>query len=221
MQDTWRTLGPAGKKLDPQINENFAKVCDELLKIKDKELDESRGIMESIIKDLRDKVIAPGEAELKFSELENLQGTNEEKKFKKAIRDFAMLQKNEKAQEKLKSYQELFEQLIEKGAAKITKELIPEFVNGKPKDAMDLNEASIRFQMFAGLDPIGPKEMVSRVKFEELKNRFTEKSVDLNEMLKEHFTNLVYSKGTAAKKESADVKKAMLKALKKVEKLIP
>ena len=169
----------------------------------------------------RDKVIAPGEAELKFSELENLQGTNEEKKFKKAIRDFAMLQKNEKAQEKLKSYQELFEQLIEKGAAKIAKELIPEFVNGKPKDAMDLNEASIRFQMFAGLDPIGPKEMVSRVKFEELKNRFTEKSVDLNEKLKEHFTNLVYSKGTAAKKESADVKKAMLKALKKVEKLIP
>jgi NAD-dependent aldehyde dehydrogenases len=209
LQDTWRTLGPAGKKLDPQINENFAKVCDELLKIKDKELDESRGIMESIIKDLRDKVIAPGEAELKFSELENLQGTNEEKKFKKAIRDFAMLQKNEKAQEKLKSYQELFEQLIEKGAAKITKELIPEFVNGKPKDAMDLNEASIRFQMFAGLDPIGPKEMVSRVKFEELKNRFTEKSVDLNEKLKEHFTNLVYSKGTADKKESADVKKAM------------
>ena len=63
--------------------------------------------------------------------------------------------------------------------------------------------------------------MVSRVKFEELKNRFTEKSVDLNEKLKEHFTNLVYSKGTAAKKESADVKKAMLKALKKVEKLIP
>ena len=221
LQDTWRTLGPAGKKLDPQINENFAKVCNELLKIKDKELDESRGIMESIIKDLRDKVIAPGEAELKFSELENLQGTNEEKKFKKAVRDFAMLQKNEKAQEKLKSYQELFEQLIEKGAAKIAKELIPEFVNGKPKDAMDLNEASIRFQMFAGLDPIGPKEMVSRVKFEELKNRFTEKSVDLNEKLKEHFTNLVYSKGTAAKKESADVKKAMLKALKKVEKLIP
>ena len=39
--------------------------------------------MESIIKDLRDKVIAPGEAEQKFIELENLQGTNEEKKFKK------------------------------------------------------------------------------------------------------------------------------------------
>ena len=221
LQDIWRTLGPAGKKLDPQINENFSKVCDELLKIKDKELDESRGLMEKIIKDLRDKAIAPGEAELKFSELENLQGTNEEKKFKKAIRDFAMLQKNEKAQEKLKSYQELFEQLIDNGSAKVAKELIPDFLNGKPNESMDLNEASIRFQMFAGLDPIGPKEMVSRVKFEELKNRFTEKSVDLGEKLKEHFTNLVYSKGTANKKESNDVKKAMLKALKKVEQLLP
>ena len=221
LQDIWRTLGPAGKKLDPQVNENFANVCDELLKIKDKELDESRGIMESIIKDLRDKVIAPGEAEQKFIELENLQGTNEEKKFKKAIRDFAMLQKNEKAQEKLKSYQELFEQLIDKGSAKVSKELIPDFINGKPKESMDLNEASIRFQMFAGLDPIGPKEMVSRVKFEELKNRFTEKSIDMNEKLKEHFTNLVYSKGTANKKELVEVKKAMIKALKKVEQLLP
>ena len=71
-----------------------------------------------------------------------------------------------KAQEKLKSYQELFEQLIDKGSAKVSKELIPDFINGKPKESMDLNEASIRFQMFAGLDPIGPKEMVSRVKFE-------------------------------------------------------
>ena len=177
--------------------------------------------MESIIKDLRDKVIAPGEAEQKFIELENLQGTNEEKKFKKAIRDFAMLQKNEKAQEKLKSYQELFEQLIDKGSAKVSKELIPDFINGKPKESMDLNEASIRFQMFAGLDPIGPKEMVSRVKFEELKNRFTEKSIDMNEKLKEHFTNLVYSKGTANKKELVEVKKAMIKALKKVEQLLP
>ena len=221
LQDIWRTLGPAGKKLDPQINENFSKVCDVLLKIKDKELDESRGLMETIIKDLRDKAITPGEAELKFSELENLQGTNEEKKFKKAIRDFAMLQKNEKAQEKLKSYQELFEQLIDNGSAKVAKELIPDFLNGKPNESMDLNEASIRFQMFAGLDPVGPKEMVSRVKFEELKNRFTEKSVDLGEKLKEHFTNLVYSKGTANKKESNDVKKAMLKALKKVEQLLP
>ena len=221
LQENWRTLGPAGKKLDPQINEKFSKVCDELLKIKDKELDESRGLMETIIKDLRDKAIAPGEAELKFSELENLQGTNEEKKFKKAIRDFAMLQKNEKAQEKLKSYQELFEQLIDNGSAKVAKELIPDFLNGKPNESMDLNEASIRFQMFAGLDPIGPKEMVSRVKFEELKNRFTEKSVDLGEKLKEHFTNLIYSKGTANKKESTDLKKAMLKALKKVEQLLP
>ena len=154
-------------------------------------------------------------------ELENLLGTPEEKKFKKAIKDFAMLQKNEKAQEKLKSYQDLFEELIEKGSDKVSKDLIPEFVNGKPSESMDLNEAAIRFQMFAGLDPIGPKEMVSRVKFEELRNRFTEKSIDMNEKLKEHFTNLVYSKGTSSKKESADVKKAMVKALKKVEQLLP
>ena len=127
----------------------------------------------------------------------------------------------EKAQEKLKSYQDLFEELIDNGSEKISKDLIPEFVNGKPDESMDLNEAAIRFQMFAGLDPVGPKEMVSRVKFEELRNRFTEKSVDLNEKLKEHFTNLVYSKGTSDKKESADVKKAMAKALKKVEELLP
>ena len=150
-----------------------------------------------------------------------MQGTDEQKKFRKAIRDFAMLQKNEKAQEKLKSYQELFEELIESGSDKVSEELIPEFVNGKPEEPMDINEASIRFQMFAGLDPVGPKEMVSRVKFEELKNRFTEKSIDMNEKLKEHFTNLVYSTGTASKKESADVKKAMIKALKKVEQLLP
>ena len=31
------------------------------------------------------------------------------------------------------------------------------------KNEMDLNEASIRFQMFAGLDPIGPKEIVSKI----------------------------------------------------------
>jgi len=68
---------------------------------------------------------------------------------------------------------------------------------------------------------VGPKEMVSRVKFEELRNRFTEKSVNLNEKLVEHFTNLIYSKGTADKKESTDVKKAMVKALKKVEELLP
>ncbi len=84
LQDKWRTLGPAGKKLDPQINEQFEKACDEFLLIKDKELDESRGIMEGIIKQLRDKAIAPGEAEQQFAELENLQGTQEEKKFKKA-----------------------------------------------------------------------------------------------------------------------------------------
>ena len=221
LQDHWRTLGPAGKKLDPEINQKFEQVCDEFLRIKDKELDESRGLMDIIIKDLRDKKVAPGEAEQRFMELENLLGTPEEKKFKKAIKDFAMLQKNEKAQEKLKSYQDLFEELIEKGSDKVSKDLIPEFVNGKPSESMDLNEAAIRFQMFAGLDPIGPKEMVSRVKFEELRNRFTEKSIDMNEKLKEHFTNLVYSKGTSSKKESADVKKAMVKALKKVEQLLP
>ena len=221
LQDHWRTLGPAGKKLDPEINLQFETVCDTFLKIKDKELDESRGLMDAIIKDLRDKKVSPGEAEQKFLELENLQGTQEEKRFKKAIKDFAMLQRNEKAQEKLKSYQDLFEELIDKGSEKISKDLIPEFVNGKPAESMDLNEAAIRFQMFAGLDPVGPKEMVSRVKFEELRNRFTEKSIDLNEKLKEHFTNLVYSKGTSDKKESADVKKAMAKALKKVEELLP
>ena len=221
LQDHWRTLGPAGKKLDPEVNLKFETACDEFLKIKDKELDESRGLMDVIIKDLRDKKIAPGEAEQKFVELENLQGTAEEKKFKKAIKDFAILQKNEKAQEKLKSYQDLFEELVDKGSEKISKDLIPEFVNGKPSESMDLNEAAIRFQMFAGLDPVGPKEMVSRVKFEELRNRFTEKSVDMGEKLREHFTNLVYSKGTSSKKESADVKKALVKALKKVEQLLP
>ena len=221
LQDHWRTLGPAGKKLDPEVNLKFETACDEFLKIKDKELDESRGLMDVIIKDLRDKKIAPGEAEQKFVELENLQGTAEEKKFKKAIKDFAMLQKNEKAQEKLKSYQDLFEELVDKGSEKISKDLIPEFVNGKPSESMDLNEAAIRFQMFAGLDPVGPKDMVSRVKFEELRNRFTEKSVDMGEKLREHFTNLVYSKGTSSKKESADVKKALVKALKKVEQLLP
>ena len=221
LQDHWRTLGPAGKKLDPEVNLKFETACDEFLKIKDKELDESRGLMDVIIKDLRDRKIAPGEAEQKFVELENLQGTAEEKKFKKAIKDFAMLQKNEKAQEKLKSYQDLFEELVDKGSEEISKDLIPEFVNGKPSESMDLNEAAIRFQMFAGLDPVGPKEMVSRVKFEELRNRFTEKSVDMGEKLREHFTNLVYSKGTSSKKESADVKKALVKALKKVEQLLP
>ena len=221
LQDQWRTLGPAGKKLDPEINKIFDDECNKFLMVKDKELDESRGLMEEIIKLLRDKQLAPSEAEEKFKELENLQGTQEEKKFRKAIKDFAMLQRNEKAQEKLKSYQDLFEELIDNGSDKISKDLIPEFVNGKPKESMDLNEAAIRFQMFAGLDPVGPKEMVSRVKFEELRNRFTEKSVDMNEKLKEHFTNLVYSKGTSDKKESADVKKAMVKALKKVEELLP
>ena len=189
--------------------------------IKDKELDESRGLMENIIKGLRDKQIAPNEAEENFKELENLKGTQEEKKFRKAMKDFAMLEKNEKAQEKLKNYQELIEQLFDTGPEKITKELIPEFVNGKPGELMDVNEASIRFQMFAGLDPVGPKEMVSKIKFEELRNRFAEKNIDQNEKLKEHFTNLVYSKSSKKSQDSSDVKKAMLKALKKVETLLP
>ena len=221
LQDQWRTLGPAGKKLDPEINKIFDDECNKFLKVKDKELDESRGLMEEIIKLLRDKQLAPSEAEEKFKELENLQGTQEEKKFRKAIKDFAMLQRNEKAQEKLKNYQELIEQLFDSGPEKITKELIPEFVNGKPGELMDVNEASIRFQMFAGLDPVGPKEMVSKIKFEELRNRFADKNIDQGEKLREHFTNLVYSKSPKNKQDSADVKKAMLKALKKVETLLP
>ena len=221
LQDQWRTLGPAGKKLDPEINKIFDEECNKFLMVKDKELDESRGLMEEIIKLLRDKQLAPSEAEEKFKELENLQGTLEEKKFRKAIKDFAMLQRNEKAQEKLKNYQELIEQLFDSGPEKITKELIPEFVNGKPGELMDVNEASIRFQMFAGLDPVGPKEMVSKIKFEELRNRFADKNIDQGEKLREHFTNLVYSKSPKNKQDSADVKKAMLKALKKVETLLP
>ncbi|MDA9715832.1 DUF349 domain-containing protein [Bacteroidota bacterium] len=221
LQDQWRTLGPAGKKLDPEINKIFDDECNKFLMVKDKELDESRGLMEEIIKLLRDKQLAPSEAEEKFKELENLQGTQEEKKFRKAIKDFAMLQRNEKAQEKLKNYQELIEQLFDSGPEKITKELIPEFVNGKPEELMDVNEASIRFQMFAGLDPVGPKEMVSKIKFEELRNRFADKNIDQGEKLREHFTNLVYSKSPKNKQDSADVKKAMLKALKKVETLLP
>ena len=41
--------------------------------------------------------------------------------------------------------------------------LIPSFVNGKPSESMDLNEATIRFQMFAGLDPVRPKEWPQRL----------------------------------------------------------
>ena len=221
IQEQWKTLGPAGKKLDPEVNKIFEDECNKFLMIKDKELDESRGLMENIIKGLRDKQIAPNEAEENFKELENLKGTQEEKKFRKAMKDFAMLEKNEKAQEKLKNYQELIEQLFDTGPEKITKELIPEFVNGKPGELMDVNEASIRFQMFAGLDPVGPKEMVSKIKFEELRNRFAEKNIDQNEKLREHFTNLVYSKSSKKSQDSSDVKKAMLKALKKVETLLP
>ena len=221
IQEQWKTLGPAGKKLDPEVNKIFEDECNKFLMIKDKELDESRGLMENIIKGLRDKQISPNEAEENFKELENLKGTQEEKKFRKAMKDFAMLEKNEKAQEKLKNYQELIEQLFDTGPEKITKELIPEFVNGKPGELMDVNEASIRFQMFAGLDPVGPKEMVSKIKFEELRNRFAEKNIDQNEKLREHFTNLVYSKSSKKSQDSSDVKKAMLKALKKVETLLP
>ena len=157
------------------MNKQFEDHCNEFLLIKDKELDESRGIFEAILKDLRDKNITPGEAEQKFTELENLQDQPEAKKFKKAIKDYAEKQKNEKVQEKLKIYQTFIESLVDKGAEKISKELVPSFVNGKPKNEMDLNEASISFQMFAGLDPIGPKEIVSKIKFEELKNRLLRK----------------------------------------------
>jgi len=203
------------------VNKQFEDHCNEFLLIKDKELDESRGIFEAILKDLRDKNITPGEAEQKFAELENLQDQPEAKKFKKAIKDYAEKQKNEKVQEKLKIYQSFIESLVDKGAEKISKELVPSFVNGKPKNEMDLNEASIRFQMFAGLDPIGPKEIVSKIKFEELKNRFAEKDINQEEKVIEHFTNLTYSKNLIDKENLSDVKKAMLKALKKVETLLP
>ncbi|URQ63626.1 hypothetical protein M9B40_02365 [SAR86 cluster bacterium] len=210
-----------GRKLDPEVNKKFEEYCNEFLLIKDKELDESRGILEGILKDLRDKKIAPGEAEQKFAELENLQDQPEVKKFKKAIKDYAEKQKNEKVQEKLKIYQDFIESLVDKGAGKVSKELVPSFVNGEPKNEMDLNEASIRFQMFAGLDPIGPKEIVSKIKFEELKNRFAEKDVNQEEKVIEHFTNLTYSKNLINKENLSDVKKAMLRALKKVETLLP
>jgi hypothetical protein len=72
----------------------------------------------------------------------------------KAFRDFAMLQKNEKAQEKLQSYPELFYPFFQTGAPKISNEFIPEFVFGNPIDAMYLYEPSKGFQMFACLDPI-------------------------------------------------------------------
>ena len=67
------------------MNKQFEDHCNEFLLIKDKELDESRGIFEAILKDLRDKNITPSEAEQKFTELENLQDQPEAKKFKKAI----------------------------------------------------------------------------------------------------------------------------------------
>ena len=50
--------------------------------------------------------------------------------------------------------------------------------------------------------------MVSKIKFEELKNRFAEKNVDQNEKLREHFTNLVYSAHPGKNKDAAEVKKA-------------
>ena len=150
-----------------------------------------------------------------------MQDQPEVKKFKKAIKDYAEKQKNEKVQEKLKIYQDFIESLVEKGAGEVSKELVPPFVNGEPKKEMDLNEASIRFQMFAGLDPIGPKEIVSKIKFDELKNRFSEKDVNQEEKVIEHFTNLTYSKNLINKENLSDVKKAMLRALKKVETLLP
>ena len=43
----------------------------------------------------------------------------------------------------------------------------------------------------------------------------------MSKKLVEHFTNLVYSSGKSEKTQSEDVKKAMIKALKKVEDLLP
>ena len=178
LQEKWRTLGPAGKKLDPEINKNFDLACSKFLLEKDKELDESRGILEKIIKDVRDESISTSEAEEKFKELTNLHGTLEEKKFKKAIKDFVVIKKNEKTQEKLKGYQDLFKIIFQDGPEALQKKQIPDFIDEQPENQMDVSEASIRFQMFAGLDPVGPKEMVSKIKFEELKNRFSEKTID-------------------------------------------
>ena len=165
LQEKWRTLGPAGKKLDPEINKNFDLVCSKFLLEKDKELDESRGILEKIIKDVRDESISTSEAEEKFKELTNLHGTLEEKKFKKAIKDFVVIKKNEKTQEKLKGYQDLFKIIFQDGPEALQKKQIPDFIDEQPENQMDVSEASIRFQMFAGLDPVGPKEMVSKIKF--------------------------------------------------------
>ena len=221
LQEKWRTLGPAGKKLDPEINKNFDLVCSKFLLEKDKELDESRGILETIIKDVRDESISTSEAEEKFKELTNLHGTIEEKKFKKAIKDFVVIKKNEKTQEKLKGYQDLFKIIFQDGPEALQKKQIPEFIDEQPDNQMDVSEASIRFQMFAGLDPVGPKEMVSKIKFEELKNRFSEKTIDQSEYLIKHFTNIIYSKKSSNKQKNSDMEKATLKALKKVENLLP
>lgn len=221
LQEKWRTLGPAGKKLDPEINKNFDVVCSKFLLEKDKELDESRGILETIIKDVRDESISTSEAEEKFKELTNLHGTIEEKKFKKAIKDFVVIKKNEKTQEKLKGYQDLFKIIFQDGPEALQKKQIPEFIDEQPENQMDVSEASIRFQMFAGLDPVGPKEMVSKIKFEELKNRFSEKTIDQSEYLIKHFTNIIYSKKSSNKQKNSDMEKATLKALKKVENLLP
>ena len=221
LQEKWRTLGPAGKKLDPEINKNFDVVCSKFLLEKDKELDESRGILETIIKDVRDESISTSEAEEKFKELTNLHGTIEEKKFKKAIKDFVVIKKNEKTQEKLKGYQDLFKIIFQDGPEALQKKQIPEFIDEQPENQMDVSEASIRFQMFAGLDPVGPKEMVSKIKFEELKNRFSEKTIDQSEYFIKHFTNIIYSKKSLNKQKNSDMEKATLKALKKVENLLP
>ena len=101
------------------------------------------------------------------------------------------------------------------------KKQIPDFIDEQPENQMDVSEALIRFQMFAGLDPVGPKEMVSKIKFEELKNRFSEKTIDQSEYLIKHFTNIIYSKKPSNKQKNSDMEKATLKALKKVENLLP
>ena len=117
LQDQWRTLGPAGKKLDPEINKIFDDECNKFLMVKDKELDESRGLMEEIIKLLRDKQLHQVKQRKSSRSWRIFKDTRREK-FRKAIKDFAMLQRNEKAQEKLKNYQELIEQLFDSGPEK-------------------------------------------------------------------------------------------------------
>ena len=81
------------KKLDPEINKIFDDECNKFLMVKDKELDESRGLMEEIIKLLRDKQLTPSEAEEKFKELENLQEDTRREKIQKSDKRFCYVAK--------------------------------------------------------------------------------------------------------------------------------